>query len=147
MNLYASNSEREAFMAAAHASLAAACPERHVVRGLQDPVTLGDKLLRKGVLALIGGPLSDWQRHTGREGEHGRLEFLVVGYVRLLGTDGSTEHLEQLEAQLEHEVLEWVRDELKPAPLDAVYPVRSTPSGGLEAPVGWFVMELEAMYV
>ena len=36
---------------------------------------------------------------------------------------------------------------LKPAPLDAVYPLRCSYSGGLETPMGWFVMELEGRYV
>lgn len=134
-------------MAAAKDSLAEHCPGRLVLRGLQDPGALGDKALRQGVLTLIATGLADWQRHTGREGEHGKLEFIVAGYIRLQGTDTSTEHMEQAEAALEHDVLRWVRNELKPAPLDAIYPLRCTYSGGLETPVGWFVMELEAMYV
>jgi hypothetical protein len=140
-------SEREAFMVAARDSLAAACPERFVTRGMVDPVTLPDDALRKGVLTLIATDRDNWLMHTGREGEYGRLLFVIIGYVRLKGTDESTERLERTEAQLEHEVLQWVRDELKPAPLDAVYPLRCSYSGGLEVPMGWFVMELEGRYV
>lgn len=141
------DSEREAFMVAARDSLAAACPTRHVTRGLQDPVNLPDAVLRQGLLTLIATDRDSWLTHTGREGEHGRLQFVIVGYVRLQGTDTNTERLERTEAQLEHEVLQWVRDELKPAPLDAVYPLRCSYSGGLETPMGWFVMELEGRYV
>jgi hypothetical protein len=140
-------SEREAFMVAARDSLATACPERLVLRGMVDPTTLPDDALRKGVLTLIATGRDSWLMHTGREGEYGRLEFVIVGYVRLKGSDESTERLERTEAQLEHEVLQWVRDELKPAPLDAVYPLRCSYSGGLETPIGWFVMELEGHYV
>lgn len=140
-------SEREAFMVAARDSLAAACPTRHVTRGMQDPARLSDKVLRQGVLTLIATGRDSWLMHTGREGEYGRLEFVIVGYLALQGVDDSTERLERAEAQLEHEVLEWVRDELKPAPLDAVYPLRCTYSGGLEVPMGWIVMEMEGRYV
>ena len=143
----ATGSEREAFMVAARDSLEAACPGRHVMRGMVDPVTLPDALLRKGVLTLIATGRDSWLMHTGREGEYGRLEFVIIGYVRLQGTDESTERLERTEAQLEHEVMQWVRDEMKTAPLDAVYPLRCTYSGGLETPMGWIVMELEARYV
>lgn len=143
----ATGSEREAFMVAARDSLAAACPERHVTRGMLDPTNLPEKQLRQGVLTLIATNRRDWQMHTGREGEHGTLDFVIVGYVLLQGTDKNTERLERTEAQLEHEVLLWVRDELKTAPLDAIYPQRCTYSGGLETPMGWFVMELEARYV
>lgn len=136
---------RETFMVDAEASLQAMYPARHVTRGLVDPALLGDAKLTQGVLTLVAESTSNWTEFTGREGEYGTLRFAVVGYVRV-ADDAEPVAVEQAEAQLEDELLAWCR-EIKPAPLDAVYPRECTYSRGLEAPVGWIVMEMEALYV
>jgi len=136
---------REPFMAAAAASLAAMFPARLVERGMQDPAALGNAKLRQGVFSLIAEGTSGWAQYTGREAENGTLGFAVVIYC--LGADSATTlDVEQLEATLEGELLQWCQA-IKPAPLDAVYPKGATYSRGLEAPLGWVVMTLEALYV
>lgn len=139
---------REEAMAAAAASLAALHPHRVVKRGMQDPAVLGDALLRQGVFCLVAGRMKGWPRITGREGQWGTLEFAVVGYVMVDEdpTGTLTERLEQAEALLEDELLQWCGLNKAP-PIDAVYPEDCTYSRGLEAPVGWVVMGLEALYV
>jgi len=138
-------SNREAAMAAAQASLQALLPARHVVRGLQDPAQLGDALLMQGVIALVAEGTNGWADFSGREGEYGTLKFAAVCYLRV-ADDASTEQLEQAEAAIEEDLLTWCRA-IKAAPLDAVYPKDVAYSRGLEAPVGWIVMALEALYV
>lgn len=132
-------------MVAAHASLDAMYPARHVTRGLVDPAQLGDAVLAQGVFTLVAETTSGWTEWTGREGDYGTLRFAVVGYVRV-ADDAAPVVVEQAEAELEEQLLAWCR-EIKPAPLDAVYPRECTYSRGLEAPVGWIVMEMEALYV
>lgn len=138
-------SRRETFMAAAHASLQAMHVARLVERGMVDPAALGDETLTQGVFTLVAEETSSWTEWTGREGDYGTLQFAVVGYVRV-ADNAPPVAVEQAEAALEDELLAWCR-EIKPAPLDAVYPRKCSYSRGLEAPVGWIVMEMEALYV
>lgn len=134
-------------MAAAAESLQAMWPDRHVLRGLQDPAKLGDPMLRAGVYALIAAGTAGWTEYTGREAQYGELEFAICAWCMLQGEDTSTERLEQLEAELEDELLQWCQS-IKTGPLlDAVYPVRVTYSGGLDSPYGWLVMRLKGLYV
>lgn len=139
------SSLREPFMAAAKESLQALYPDRIVLRGLQDPAALGDARLLRGVYCLIAEGTEGWTDYTGREGENGTLAFACVAYLRI-SDDATTEALEQAEAVVEAELLAWCQA-IKPTPLDAVYPKRCTYSGGLEHPVGWIVLRLEALYV
>jgi hypothetical protein len=139
------SSPRETFMAAAAASLAAMWPERHVLRGLQDPAVLGDQRLRHGVYALVAEGTEGWAEYTGREGTHGTLDFSVIAWVRVEDLE-TTEDLERAESEMEAEILAWCQARKLP-PLDAVYPKRVTYSGGLEHPVGWLVMRCEALYI
>lgn len=139
------SSLREPFMAAAKESLQALYPDRIVLRGLQDPAVLGDARLRRGVFCLIAEGTEGWTDYTGREGENGTLAFACVMYLRV-SDDATTEQLDQAEAAIEAELLAWCQAAKAP-PLDAVYPKRATYSGGLEHPVGWVVMRLEALYV
>lgn len=138
---------REIFMQAAAESLQAMWPDRIVLRGVQDPAQLGDKRLKLGVFCLIAGGTAGWAEYTNREGEYGTLDFAIVAWFQLQGEDSSTEHLEQQEAELEHELLQWCQAQKTGPLLDAVYPVRTTYSGGLDCPVGWVVMQLQALYV
>lgn len=135
-------------MAAAEASLQALYPARLVLRGMQDPASLGDAALRQGAHVLIAGGRGDFAGVVGRESDDSTLKFAVVSYGRVLDeTDaGLTLRIEQLEEQLEQEVIEWCQA-AKPAPLDTVYPKSAAYSQGLDAPFAWVVIELEAPYV
>lgn len=101
--------------------------------------------MTQGVFSVIAEQTDGWAGYVGREAESGTLNFVVVGHC-LAGPDQSTEDLERLEGALEEELLAWCR-EAKAAPIDAVYPKRCSYSRGLEHPVGWIVMSLEALYV
>lgn len=142
-------SPRAGFMQAAADSLAAMHPHRFVKRGLPDLARLGNERLRQGVFSLVPEGLKGWTEFTGREGEYGTLNFAVLadGMVYDL-EDGADEALavEELEEQLEAEVLAWVQA-LKPEPLNAIYPVECTYSGGIEAPNAWVLIKLQALYV
>lgn len=135
-------------MAAAQASLQAMYPARIVKRGMQDPAQLGDTALRQGVVTLVAESTTGWTEYAGGEAQHGTLRFAAVAYVMAADAPADTLALavEQAEAQIEAELLAWCAT-VKPAPLDAVYPREVQYSRGLEAPVGWLVMSLEALYV
>lgn len=139
---------REAMMAAAFASLSAALPGRTVRRGLADPSELGDEALRPGVFCLVAERTAGWQQHLQRESELGTTDFAIVFYGCLpaAAADDDTLAVEQLEAQAEGEVLAWCQS-IKPEPIDAVYPKEATYSRGIDAPLAWVVMKLEALYV
>lgn len=142
-------SPRGIFMAAAQESLAAMYPERLVRRSVPDLARLGNEALKQGVFSLVAESTKGWTEFTGREGEYGTLEFAVLADAMVYELeDGADEAqaVEQLEEQLEAEVLAWVQA-IKPEPLNAIYPVECTYSGGLEAPNAWIVMKLQALYV
>lgn len=135
-------------MDAIRAGLAAALPGMTVRRGLRYPDQLGDDVLRAGALCLVAEGMDGWQEHLQREGELGTLRFAAVFYGRLPITadDGDTEAIERLELGIQSRLLAWVQS-VKPDPIDAVYPKRTRYSQGIDAPVAWLVMELEALYV
>lgn len=137
---------REPFMAAAAASLQAMYPQRIVKRGIQDLAAIGDAALRQGVYQLLAEGTKGWAEFVGREALYGRLAFAVLADARLANESGTTLDVEQLEAELEGELLAWLQA-AKPSPLEAVYPVECTYSGGLEAPNAWIVFRMEALYV
>lgn len=136
---------REPFLAAARADLATRYPARQVLRGLQDPATLGDDALAQGVFTLIAESTRGWPEYSGREGQYGTLSFAIVGYCRVPDVQ-TPEDLERAEGELESELLAWCQAKKAP-PMDAVYPREVTYSGGLEHPYGWIVMRLEALYL
>lgn len=136
---------REQVMQALKESLQARYPDRQVLRGRQDPGLLGDAYLRRGVFAIVAEGTEDWLKFLLREAEYGTLSFVVLAYLRI-EEDTTTEQVEQAEAVMEHELLDWCM-QAKPAPLDAVYPRATTYSTGLDHPVGWLVMRMEANYV
>lgn len=136
-------------------SLAAALPGRIVVRGVRMPGApmpgggvMDDDALRQGVVCLAATDMGDWQTHHQREGENGTLQFVVVFYGRLpiAADDVDTEAVENLELAALSELLAWVQT-VKPEPIDAVYPKSAAFSQGLDAPVAWLVLRLEALYV
>jgi hypothetical protein len=136
---------REALLQAAKESLQALYPDRVVLRGRQDPGLLGDAKLRRGVYAIVAEGTEDWLKFLLREGEYGTLSFVVLAYLKI-EEDTDTEQVEQAEAVMEQELLDWCQL-IKPAPLDAVYPRATAYSTGLDHPVGWLVMRMEANYV
>jgi hypothetical protein len=152
-------SPREDFMAAAAASLQAMHPHRLVKRSIQDLARLGDEALRQGVYCLVPEGTANWSEYTGREGQFGRLGFAILADCLVAeetdaadlpeGVDPGADltlRVEQCEAVMEAELLQWVR-EFKAPPLDSIYPKNVDYSGGLESPNAWIVMRLEAEFV
>lgn len=132
-------------MAAAKASLQAFLPARRVERGLQEPAQLGDEALRQGVFTLISEGIGNFSGVVGHENEQGTQDFAIVAWV-LAPQDATSEDLETLEHAAVAEILAWCQA-AKPAPLDAVYARKATFSRGLDYPVGWVAMELQALYI
>lgn len=139
-------SPREDALNAAQASLQALYPNRVIKRGLQDPAELGNAVLQQGVIALVAGGTDGWTTYAGGEARNGTLHLAAVAWVMVDAAAALTLAVEQAEAQLEAELLAWCAA-VKAAPLDAVYPRDVQYSRGLDAPVGWLVMNLEALYV
>ena len=142
-----SENPRETFLNAARDSYAAMWPLRVVKRGLELAPEESDARLRNGLVCIVGGRVSNWTEYTGGEARNGELEFAVVMWGHLEGNDQSTEHVEQLEAELEWELLQWCQA-IKPGPLlDAVVPLEVVPSSGIDAPYAWIVARLKGLYV
>lgn len=138
---------REDALNAAQASLQALYPARVVKRGLQDPAELGNAVLQQGVIALVAQNTTGWTEYSGGEARNGTLRFAAVAWMWVDAPAATlTLAIEQAEAQLEAELLAWCA-QVKAAPLDAVYPRDVQYSQGLDAPVAWLVMNLEALYV
>ncbi|WP_271008627.1 hypothetical protein [Paucibacter sp. B51] len=135
-------------LAAAQASFAAMYPARRVERGMQEPAEVGDAVLRQGLFTFIATGRNAFSGEVGAEHRDSTLSFALVAYGQVadLSAAGLSLRVEQLEEQLEQEVIEWCQA-AKPAPLDAVYIKNATYSQGLDAPVAWVVLELEALYV
>ncbi|MBA4344392.1 MAG: hypothetical protein C0423_19810 [Methylibium sp.] len=140
-----SESRRETVLDAIKASLAAMCPGRHVERGLQDPAQLGDTLLARGVMAIVAQETEKWLNYPQREAESGTLRFSVIFHC-LPSPNASTLDVERAEGEAEEQLLAWCRS-VRPEPIDTVFPRRATYSRGLDAPLAWLVMEMEAAYV
>lgn len=136
---------REPVLEAVKASLAAACPLRVVARGLHDPAELGNKVLQQGHYSVVASGMGDWNTNVGSEGTEGRLRFVIV-FHGMPGPNATPLEVEQLEGQAQAELLAWVRGP-RPGALATIYPLRANYSQGLEAPVAWVYMELEALYV
>lgn len=132
-------------MAAAAASFAAMYPARLVGRGMVDPATLKDADLARGVVRFVATGRAGWNRNRGAEASSSTLGAAAVCYVRV-ADNASQAELEAAEAALEQELVDWCAA-FKAQPLDAVYPVDSNYSRGLEHPVGWVVLNLEILYV
>lgn len=126
-------------------SLADFLPQRRVRRGLVDPATLKKADLEAGQLCLVttgGGSFANYQ---GREGELGTLRARILGFVQV-GEREELHVVEQAELALLEDVLTWI-GERKAPPLDCIYPGDYQQSGGLEHPIGWFSLAVEARHV
>lgn len=141
----AATPRRELLMQAVAADLQARYPDRLVLRGRQDPGLLGDAKLRRGVYAVVAKSTDDWLKFLMREAEYGTTSFVVVAYT-IVEELSTTEEVERAEAVLEDELLQWCQSP-KQAPLDAVYPRNAGYSTGVDHPVGWVVMDMDADYV
>lgn len=136
---------RDAVLDALEASLQAFLPARLVSRGLPDPAVLGDAKLKQGHYALVAGGMEGWNTNVGAEATEGRLRFTVV-FHGLVGPSASTRQVEALEGTAQAELLAWLRAP-RAGDISTVYPVKATYSQGLDCPMAWLALEMEALYV
>ncbi len=135
-------STNEQALAAIHASLAAALPQRVVSRSLADPASASDEDLRAGLLCLVSRGGGDFANTRGREGQLGRVNAYLVGYVRVDEGDEPAA-VEQAELALLQDVLDWCTEPGALRPVNAVYPMDWTQSAQLEHPYGWVALRLD----
>lgn len=132
----------EQALEAIRASLAAKLGHRVVTRSLIDPANLADEDLYAGVLCLVSRGGGDFANTRGREGQLGRGNAYLVGYLRVAESAAPLE-VEQAELALLQEVLDWCTDPGTLRPLNAVLPLDWTQSAQLEHPYGWVALRLD----
>lgn len=132
----------EQALEAIRASLAAKLPHRVVTRSLIDPAGASPDDLRAGLLYLVSRGGGDFANTLGREGQLGRVNAYLVGYL-LLAEDAEPVEIEQAELALLQDVLDWCTAPGTVRPLNAVYPLDWTQSAQLEHPYGWVALRLD----
>jgi hypothetical protein len=141
------DSTRDTLMAAMQESMSAFLKSRVVDRGLVDPANLPLEQLQVGVLRLVTRGGGNFANYQGREGELGTVRFTVLGFIQVPEKSAKVE-VEQAELALLEDVLDWAgpRQQRSP-PLDCIYPLEYTQSSGLEHPIGWIALSMEARNV
>ena len=132
----------EQALEAIRVSLAAKLGHRVVTRSLIDPANLADEDLYAGVLCLVSRGGGDFANTRGREGQLGRGNAYLVGYLRV-GEGAEPLEIEQAELALLQEVLDWCTEPGDVRPLNAVLPLDWTQSAQLEHPYGWVALRLD----
>lgn len=132
----------EQALEAIRVSLAAKLGHRVVTRSLIDPANLADEDLYAGVLCLVSRGGGDFANTRGREGQLGRGNAYLVGYLRV-GEGAEPLEIEQAELALLQEVLDWCTDPGLVRPMNAVLPLDWTQSAQLEHPYGWVALRLD----
>lgn len=132
----------EQALEAIRASLAAKLPQRVVTRSLIDPANASAEDLAAGVLCLVSRGGGDFANTRGREGQLGRANAYLVGYLKV-AEDAEPLEIEQAELALLQEVLDWCTEPGDVRPLNAVLPLDWTQSAQLEHPYGWVALRLD----
>ena len=127
---------------AAVASLKAKLPQRVVSRSLVDPANARDEDLRAGLLCLVSKGGGDFANTRGREGQLGRSNAYLVGFVRVDEQEPAAA-VEQAELALLQDVLDWCTEPGVVRPVNAVLPLDWTQSAQLEHPYGWVALRLD----
>lgn len=135
-------STHEQALEAIRASLAAKLSSRVVTRSLIDPANASAEDLRAGVLCLVSRGGGEFANTLGREGQLGRVNAYLVGYVRV-AEDADPLEIEQVELALLQDVLDWCTEPGALRPVNAVYPLDWTQSAQLEHPYGWVALKLD----
>lgn len=122
-------------------SIAAALPARIVQRSLLlDPPNEPAANLEKGVICLLSQGGGKFANYLGREGELGRMEVAVVGFLKV-AENTNPAAIEQAELALLQELLDWTGNTGVPG-LTAL-PQEFRQSQQLEHPYGWLMLGLE----
>lgn len=132
----------EQALEAIRASLADKLPQRVVTRSLIDPANASAEDLAAGVLCLVNRGGGDFANTRGREGQLGRGNTFLVGYLKV-AEDAEPLAVEQAELALLQDVLDWCTEPGALRPVDAVLPMDWTQSAQLEHPYGWVALRLD----
>ena len=127
---------------AIRAGRAAKLPSRVVTRSRIEPAGASPDDVRAGVLCLVSRGGGDFANTLGREGQLGRVNAYLVGYL-LVAEDAEPIEIEQAELALLQDVLDWCTAPGTVRPLNAVYPLDWTQSAQLEHPYGWVALRLD----
>jgi len=131
----------DAALAAMVASLAAQLPGRHVQRSLVDPANETATRLTSGVICLVSEGGGQFANYRGREGELGRLNVRVVGFVQVAEAAEAVA-VESAELALLRDVLGWVNAPTVHPGVDFIEPGDFAQSKQLEHPYGWVTLAL-----
>lgn len=121
------------------AALAAALPARVVTRDLKNFDQRKDAELQAGVLTLVAAREFGYANHRGREADMGRLSLAIVGQIKLPGKPAPST-VEDAEFAFAAEVKTFLAGAL---PVSDALLLETRFSGQLEAPYGWFAMDVE----
>lgn len=122
-------------------ALQAAMPTRVVTRDLMNFALRKEADLEAGVLTIMANRERGYANYRGREAALGRLSVLVVGQLKL-PEDALPSEVEDAEFAFAEEVKDFLRSVL---PVEAADLLETRWSGQLEAPYGWFAMEMEVL--
>lgn len=123
-------------------SLEAKLPHRRVLRSLIEPANASTEDLTAGVLCLVSRGGGDFANTRGREGQLGRVNAYLVGYLKV-AEDTEPLAVEQAELALLQEVLDWCTEPGALRPVNTVLPMDWTQSAQLEHPYGWVALRLD----
>lgn len=127
-------------MAAIVAALTAACPTRVVTRDYQDIGRVSAADLTAGRITVLGQGEGKYQNLRGRPGQDSQQRIMLIGQLKVAETE-STSTVEDAEFALFEEILAAFAA-AQGYPLNCLDLVDFTQSGGLEAPYGWFTVDL-----
>lgn len=116
-----------------------AMPTRVVTRDLMNFDLRAEADLLAGVLTVVANRERGYANYRGREADLGKLAVLVVGQLKL-PEDALPSEVEDAEFAFAEEVKAFLQATL---PVQAVDLLETRFSGQLEAPYGWFAMEME----
>lgn len=122
-------------------ALQSAMPTRVVTRDLMNFDLRQESDLEAGVLTVAANRERGYANYRGREADLGKLSVLVVGQLKLPEAALPSE-VEDAEFVFAEEVKGFLRGVL---PIQAADLLETRFSGQLDAPYGWFAMDMEVL--
>ena len=119
--------------------MAAAMPARVVTRDLLSFEQRPQAQLIAGVLTVVSSREGRYANYRGREAQMGRLNVVIVGQV-LLPESALPSEVEDAEFAFAEQVKSFLGGVL---PVADIQLLETRFSGQMEAPYGWFAMDLE----
>lgn len=120
-------------------SLATAMPQRHVQRGLVDPLAADREKLLNGLVCVVSQGGGQFANTYGREGQLGTMKVALLGFL-LVEEDTEPADIERAELDLLRDLLAWT---VAPTGLAQALPQDWRQSEQLEHPYGWLMLGLD----